>query len=230
MEETFESVKKSILDACKLALKQPIPGKQLVLMTDAIFQSAGFAFIIEDNPDQKIHSKRKTYTTLASGTKFSPPRNTRCPSTQKKIWRLPWHFLSLRTFSKKHQSQHLIWQISKITNLSHVSSKRKQIHQYRWMHLAMKCNSTSIETNILSRLKLKATLNLPLKIRENIQGTPIELTTSSSDVTDDENILAHTESEEVSEVRTLERQEQSLQNAKQWVANEEAPSSKTSVK
>ena len=33
-------------DACELALKQPIPGKHLVLMTDASFKSAGYALMI----------------------------------------------------------------------------------------------------------------------------------------------------------------------------------------
>ena len=41
LKETFDSVNKALSDACELALKQPIPGKQLVLMTDASFRSAG---------------------------------------------------------------------------------------------------------------------------------------------------------------------------------------------
>ena len=53
LKETFGSVNKALSDACELALKQPIPGKQLVLMTDASFRSAGYALMIEDNPDQK---------------------------------------------------------------------------------------------------------------------------------------------------------------------------------
>ena len=31
-----------------------IPGMQLVLMTDASFRSAGYALMIENNPDQKV--------------------------------------------------------------------------------------------------------------------------------------------------------------------------------
>ena len=53
LKPTFESVNKALNDACKLALKQPIPGKQLVLLTDAGFGGAGYAFMIEVNPDQK---------------------------------------------------------------------------------------------------------------------------------------------------------------------------------
>ena len=54
LKETFDSVNKALSDACQLALKQPIPGKQLVLLNDASFRSAGYALMIEDNPDQKI--------------------------------------------------------------------------------------------------------------------------------------------------------------------------------
>ena len=73
LKETFHSVNKALSDACELALKQPIPGKQLVLMTDASFRSAGYALMIENNPDQKIQSKRKTYAPVAFGSKiFSP--------------------------------------------------------------------------------------------------------------------------------------------------------------
>ena len=73
LKETFHSVNKALSDPWELALKQPIPGKQLVLMTDASFRSAGYALMIEDNPDQKIQSKRKTYAPVAFGSKtFSP--------------------------------------------------------------------------------------------------------------------------------------------------------------
>ena len=73
LKETFHSVKKALSYACELALKQPIPGKQLVLMTDASFRSAGFAPMIENNPDQKIQSKRKTYAPVAFGSKVLSP-------------------------------------------------------------------------------------------------------------------------------------------------------------
>ena len=73
LKEIFDSVNKALSDACELALKQPIPGKQLVLMTDASFTSAGYALMIEDNPDQRIQSKRRPYAPVAFGSKvFSP--------------------------------------------------------------------------------------------------------------------------------------------------------------
>ena len=73
LKQTFSSVNKALDDAFELALKQPIPENQLVLMTDASFRSAGYALMVEDNPNQNIQSKRKTYAPVAFGSKvFSP--------------------------------------------------------------------------------------------------------------------------------------------------------------
>ena len=54
LKVSFDSVNKALSDACELALKQPIPRKPLVLMTDASFRSASYALMTEDNPDQRI--------------------------------------------------------------------------------------------------------------------------------------------------------------------------------
>ena len=62
LKENFDSVNKALSDACELALKQPIPGKQLVLMTDASFKSAGYALMIEYNPDQRIEKEEDLRT------------------------------------------------------------------------------------------------------------------------------------------------------------------------
>ena len=67
LKETFDSVNKALSDACELVLKQPIPGNQLVIMTDASFRRAGYDLMIEGNPDQKIQSNRKTYAPVAFG-------------------------------------------------------------------------------------------------------------------------------------------------------------------
>ena len=73
LKETFDSVNKTLSDACQLALKQPIPGKQQGLMMNASSKSAGYSLMNEDNPDQKVQSKRKTYAPVAFGLKnFSP--------------------------------------------------------------------------------------------------------------------------------------------------------------
>ena len=57
------------------------------------------------------------------------------------------------------------------------------------------------------------------------------MTTSSSDVADEEQIFfTHADDAKESEQQTLERKEQSRQNARQWAANEGSPALKTSVK
>ena len=107
LKETFDSVNKVLGDAFPLALKQPVPRKQLVLKTDASFRSAGYALMIDDNTDQKTQSKRKTYAPVAFSSKSSPPANLKCPFTQKKFWQSIWHFFGLHTFCGKQESQQL---------------------------------------------------------------------------------------------------------------------------
>ena len=105
LKETFESVNKALSDACQLALKQPIPGKQLVLMTDASFRSAGYALMIEDNPDKKIQSKRKTYAPVAFGSKVFFPEQLEMSIYSKEFWQHTWHFLNSHTYCGKHQNR-----------------------------------------------------------------------------------------------------------------------------
>ena len=107
LKETFDSVNKAPSDACELALKQPIPRRQLVLMTDASFRKAGYTIMIENNPDHKIQSKRKTYAPWSLAQKFSPPRNSKCSCTQRNFRQSTWRFSSLHTFCGKQQSQQL---------------------------------------------------------------------------------------------------------------------------
>ena len=106
LKETFDSVNKALVDACRLALKQPIPGKQLVLMTDASFRSAGYALMIEDNPDQKIQSKRKTHAPVAFGSKIFSPEQLKMSIYSKQFLAIHLAFFELA---------HILWETSKPT-------------------------------------------------------------------------------------------------------------------
>ena len=75
LKETFDSVNKALSDACELALKQPIPGKQLILMTDASFRSAGYALMIEAIPIRKYNQSGKCMPPWHLAQKSSPLRN-----------------------------------------------------------------------------------------------------------------------------------------------------------
>ena len=58
---------------CQLALREPLPGKQFVLMSEASSEAAGYAVLIEDNPTQKYTSTRKTYAPIANASKIYTP-------------------------------------------------------------------------------------------------------------------------------------------------------------
>ena len=64
----------SDLDKCsQLALRQPLPNKQQVLMTEASFTAAGYAILTEDDTNQKYTYVKKSYAPIAYGSKtFSP--------------------------------------------------------------------------------------------------------------------------------------------------------------
>ena len=70
-----------------------------------------------------------------------------------------------------------------------------------------------------------------LKIREDVQITPIEVTTSSSDVVDEEQIFfTEADGEDKTEEQTLERKQQSKETVTEWVAHKELSSMKPSIK
>ena len=99
---------------------------------------------------------------------------------------------------------------------------------FKLAHIAGSVNTAA---DFRSRLELKVTETIRLKIREDIQTTPIEVTTSSSDVADEEQFFfTQADNSDESEQQSVERKEQSEQNAKQWAVNEESPFLKTSVK
>ena len=238
LKETFHSVNEALSDSCELALKQHIPGKQLVLMTDASFRSAGYAVIIEDNPDQKKQSKRKTYAPVALGSKFFSPAQLKKSIYSKEFLAI---YMAVLEFAN------ILWEATKPTI---VLTDNKSVTQYfqtkalppaLWnacdyvlqfnFKIAHFAGSVNTAADFLSRLELKFTEKIRLKIREDIHTTSVEVTTSSSDVADEEQIFfTHADDGKESEEQTFERKKQSRQNAKQWAAEEESPALKTSVK
>ena len=71
--DKFTEINKALDRCCELALKQPLPDKQIALMTDASFSAAGYAVLVEDDPMEKYTSTRKAFAPVAYGSKtFSP--------------------------------------------------------------------------------------------------------------------------------------------------------------
>ena len=193
LKETFDLVNKALSDACQLALKQPIPEKQLVLMTVASFRSAGYALMIEDNPDQKIQSKRKTYAPVAFGSKVFSPAQLKMLFYSKEFLAIYMAFLEFA---------HILWETSKPTNILTDNKSVTRFFQtkaippslwnaydyvlqfnFKRAHIAGSVNTAA---EFFSRLELKVTGKTHLKIREDVQTTPIEVSTTSSDIADEE--------------------------------------------
>ena len=237
LKETFDSVNKALSDACQLALKQPIPGKQLVLMTDASFRSAGYALMIEDNPDQKIQSKRKTYAPVAFGSKVFSPAQLKMSICSKEFLAIYMAFLEFA---------HILWETSKptivLTDNKSVTRffQTKAIPPSLWnacdyvlqfnFKIGHMAGSVNTAADFLSRLELKVTEKIHLKIREDVQTTPIKVSTSSSDVVDEEQFFfTQPDSQDETEEQILQRKEQSQKNAAEWVVNQEQSSMKPSI-
>ena len=152
--------------------------------------------MIEHNPNQKILSKRKTYAPIAFGPNIFSPRNSKCPNTQEYFWQSTWHFSSLYTFCGKQQSQHLSWQT---TSPSHAFFKQRQFCQHSRMHAIMcyhlisKKHTTLAHStwrlSFFSILEPQVKEKISLKFQEDFPTTSTEVTISSSDVADEEQIF-----------------------------------------
>ena len=142
---------------------------------------------------------------------------------------------------------HILWQTSKptvvLTDNKSVTRlfQTKAIPPSLWnacdyvlqfnFKIAHIAGSVNTAADFLSRLELKVTEKIHLKIREDIQTTPIEVSASSSDVADEEqSFFTQTDDQDETEKQTLQRKEQSQKKAAEWIINQEPSSLKPSVK
>ena len=237
LKEIFVSVNKALSDACELALKQPIPGKQLVLMTDASFRSAGYALMTENNPDKKIQSKRKTYAPVAFGSKLFSPAQLKMSIYSKEFLAI---YMAFQEFA------HMLWETTKLTNVLTDNKSVTRIFQTKaippssWnacdymlqinFKIAHIAGSVNTAADFLSRLELKVTEEIHLRIREDVPTTPSEVTTSSSVVAYEEQFFfTQTDSQDETEKQILQQKQQSREKAAEWIVNQEPSSMKPSI-
>ena len=83
--QQFEEINKALDKCCDSALQQPLPNKQIALMADASFAVAGYAVLIEDNPNQKFTSLRKSYAPVAYESKPFTPTQIKMSNYAKKF-------------------------------------------------------------------------------------------------------------------------------------------------
>ena len=194
--------------------------------------------MIEDDPDQKIQSKRKTYAPVAFGSIVFSPAQLKMSIYSKEFLAIYMAFLEFA---------HILWETSKttivLTDNKSVTRffQTKAIPPSLWnasdyvlqfnFKIAHIVGSVNTAADFLSRLELKVKEKIHLKIREDVQTTPIEVSTSSSDVADEEQFFfAQPDSQDETEKQILQRKEQSPKNAPEWVANQELFSLNSSIK
>ena len=99
---------------------------------------------------------------------------------------------------------------------------------FKIAHIAGSVNTAAA---FLSQFELKVTETIRLKIRGDVQTTPIEVTTSSPGVADEEQFFfTQTDDQDETEEQILQRKEQSREKAAEWVVNQEPSSLKPSTK
>ena len=68
----FKTINTSLAEACGLALRQPVAGKQYILMTDASFRALGYALMIEENDGKNYFPNGKPSYQLLLDHEYSP--------------------------------------------------------------------------------------------------------------------------------------------------------------
>ena len=210
-DEKVLEINKALDRCCELALKQPLPNKQIALMTDASFSAAGYAVLIEDDPLEKYTSTRKAFAPVAYGSKsFSP--------TQLKMSIYAKEFLAI--FVAFKDIVHTFWGTPKpviiLTDNKSVTRffQTKIIPPTLWnacdyviqfnftiAHIPGKNNTAA---DYLSRLDISPKEKLILRIREDIPTTSIELHVQSAGVSEEEQIF-YTEDDDETEEQILQR-------------------------
>ena len=192
----FKEINEALDRCCQLALRQPLPGKQLVLMTDASFQAAGYAVLIEDDPNQKYTSTRKTYAPIAYGSKTYSPSQIKMSIYAKEFLAI---YMAFKEFG------HIFWGTTKPVIFMTDSKSVTRFFQLKiippplWnacdfvshfnftnAHIPGKMNTAA---DFLFRLEIDPNEKVILKIREDIPTKPIEVNIESTGIAQEETVF-----------------------------------------
>ena len=218
--DNFQEINASLAEACGLALRQLIAGKQYVLMTDASFCASGYALMIEENDERKILSKRKTFAPVAFGSRVFSPAQLKMPIYCKEFLAIYHAFL---------EYSHILWETTiptlvltdnrSVTRFFQTKTTPPALwnacdyvlqFMFRIMHVA---GSQNTAADFLSRLELTLKEKVQLKLRDDILTTPIDVNLQSSDVADEEQLFFLPDEEDESEQEIFARKALSKRRA-----------------
>ena len=213
--EQFNEINRDLDRCTQLALRQPLPNRQLVLMTDASFTAAGYAILTEDDPNQKFTSVKKSYATIAYGSKTFTPSQPQMSIYAKEFLAIYYAF---------KEFGHIFWGTPKpviiLTDNKSVTRffQTKIIPPPLWnacdfviqfnftiAHIPGKNNTAA---DYLSRMEMDPTEKLVLKIRADVETQPIEVNVQSAGVSEEEQVF-FTEEDNETEEQIWERKKQS---------------------
>ena len=177
-----------------MALKQPLKDKQLIVMSDASFTAAGYAIMIEDDPQQKLQSKRKTYATIAFGSKSFNP-------TQLKMSIYAKEFLDIFCVYRPPSSRQIFPNKNHSPALWNACDYVLQ-NNFVIAHVAGAMNTAA---DFLSRTEMK--------LRNDIQTKSIEVNIQSSGIAEEERIYLQPDDE--NDEKTLWEQKDTIRNQAQ---------------
>ena len=211
----FREIHGALDRCCQLALRQPLPGKQLVLMTDASFQAAGYAVLIEDDPNQEYTSTRKTYAPIAYGSKTYSPSQIKMSIYAKEILAIYMAFKELgHIFSGATKPVIIMTDSKSVTRFF----QTKMIPPPLWnacdfvlqfnftiAHIPGKMNTAA---DFLSRLEMDPNEKIILKIREDIPTKAIEVNSECTGIAQEEPVFFDpTDPQETTEKELWKRKE-----------------------
>ena len=216
--EQFTEINKALDRCCELALKQPLPNKQIALMTDASFSAAGYAVLIEDDPMEKYSSTRNAFAPVAYGSKTFSPAQLKMSIYAKEFLAI---FFAFKEFG------HIFWgtptPVIILTENKSVTRffQTKIIPTTLWnacdyvnqfsFTIAIIPGKNNTAADYLSRLEICPKEKLVLRIREDIPTTPIELNVRSAGVTEEDQIF-YTDDDEETEEQLWQRKKEARSN------------------
>ena len=194
--------------------------------------------MIEDKPDHIIQSKRKTHALVAFGSKIFSPAQLKVSIYSKKFLAIDMTSLKLAQILWEASKPTTVWTDNKsVTRFIQTKAIAPPLwnasdyvlqFNFRKTHIAGLVNTAA---DFLSGLELKIMQKIHLNIWEDVQTTSIEVSTSSSDVADEEQFFfTQADCEDETEEKILQRKRQSQKKATDWVANEESSSLKPGIK
>ena len=229
----YKAINAALAEACGLALKQPITGRQYVLMTDASFRASGYALMIEEENDKKLNSKKKTFAPVAFGSKVFSPAQLKMSIYCKEFLAIYHAFL---------EYSHILWETTLpalvMTDNRSVTRffQTKAIPHTLWnacdyvlqfsFHIMHVAGTQNTAADFLSRIDLNPKEKVELKIRNDITIQPIQVNLQSTDVADEEQLFFLPGETIETEEEILLQKEQARQNAR----DEETPKIKLSIK